>query len=108
MHVTVFENSLGDSTRAFGDTIQRHNLSLHIGGKSGVLRGAEIDGLGTTRHLNTNPILTIRHDSARLAQFINHRIQQIGTRMPEHYITTGRSDRTQKRTGFNAICNHCV
>ena len=71
MHVTIFENSLRHSTRALGHTIQRHNLGLHICGESRVFSSTKIDGFGTTRHLNPNPIVAIRHDDTRFAQLIN-------------------------------------
>ena len=108
MHVTVFENSFSHSTRALGYTVKRHNLGLHIGGKSGVFCSTEIDSLGPTRHLNPNPIVAIRHNDTRLAQFINDCVQQIGARMSECYITTGRGNCTQKSTRFDTIGNHSM
>ena len=44
VHEAVLENGFGDVRLAFGLRHHRQELSLHVGGKAGILLGGEVDG----------------------------------------------------------------
>eukprot|EP01022_Parablepharisma_sp_SALTPOND_P017907 TRINITY_DN290_c1_g1_i2.p1 TRINITY_DN290_c1_g1~~TRINITY_DN290_c1_g1_i2.p1 ORF type:complete len:1623 (-),score=570.02 TRINITY_DN290_c1_g1_i2:20056-24924(-) len=105
MHVAVLEDGLGDMAGAFGDAVHRHELRLHVGREARVFGGTEADRLGTTRHLDADPVLARGEDGTGVAQLVQRRVEQAGTGAAQGHVATGGRHRAQEGAGLDAIGN---
>src|SRR5690554_2469833 len=84
--------------------IERHELGLHIGGKTGVRRGANIDRTRAAPfHIELYPAIAQRDFGSSLLELGQYRLKDIGPGVAYPYPTTrqGRSD--QEGPGFDAV-----
>ena len=109
VHEAVLENGFSDHAGAFGHTVQRHELRLHVGGEAGMRHGVNVDGpWPPALHVEFDEIGAGADFRAGLLQFDQHRVEQrrIGVRHP-HLAAADRAGH-QKRAGLDAIGQHGV
>ena len=89
--------------RAVGARGERHHLRLHVGGKPGVRRGAELErrerSAPRTRIASPRTVIV----GAGLAQLVEHRVERVGLRAGERRVAAGRRDRREERAGLDAV-----
>ena len=108
MHEAVFKDRFRHAAAAFGDTVDGHELRLHIGGKARVFRGAKTHCFRPRCHLRADPVRARRQDHANFTQLVERDIKDVGTRMRERHVTARGGDRAQEGRGFNAVSNNLV
>ena len=108
MHETVFKNRFSHRAGPLRNSIERHELGLHVSGETGVFGGAKRLSLHTAPRLNADKTLARRDGGARLAQLVDHCIQVVGAAMSEHDVAAGGCNSAQKGAGFNPVCDHLM
>ena len=78
-------------------------MRLHVGGKTRVFGGAQIDWFRTTVHHRANPILARFDLHTHVAQFVQGRIHDAWIHVGQANVAARRCDRTQERAGLDAI-----
>ena len=109
MHKAILEHGFGDDAGTFGDGVHGHELRLHVRGKRRIRCGAHVHGLGAASlHIEADPVVAGFYRRPGLAQFIQHRLQQVGLGIAHLYAAAGHGRCHQVRTGFNAVGNDVV
>ncbi|GBF30284.1 hypothetical protein MnTg04_00222 [bacterium MnTg04] len=73
-------------------------MRLHVGGKRGIRRGAEVDSLGhLPPHINLFPVATRVYGCPCFTQFAEYGCQVLGPHIPDPHQTPG--DRTSDQVG---------
>ena len=108
VHEAVLENIFGDDRRAFGLRGQRHELGLHVGGKSGKFFGGHIrGGEGIVAHHAHGVGGRLGLDSDFL-EFAEDRAEVSGIASGDVEVAAGHGSGDKKCAGFDAVGNDAV
>src|SRR5215831_10531315 len=77
VHEAVLEYRFRDDAGAARDGVERHELRLHVGRKRRIGRGADVDRIQGSVRSEGDPVLSLRHVRASLAQLVEHRFQYL-------------------------------
>ena len=108
MHETVLENILSDNAGAFGLRGQRHELRLHVGGKTGIFFGDHVGGSEWIVSHDANGVGILFALYADLRQFGHQRAQMLRVASGDVEITCGQDRGDDKRSGFDAVRNDAM
>ena len=108
MHEAVFKNGFGHARSALRNGIHRHELRLHVGGKTGIFGGAQIDWLRTAVHFRANPVFTGFNLHAHFAQFVQRGVHDARVNVGQANFAAGRGHRTQEGARFNTVGHNLV
>jgi len=108
VHKAVLEDGFGDFAGPLGDAVQGHELSLHVGGKARVFGGAKALCFQTPLAADADKALARLDLGTSGLQFLDHRLEMVGTRVAQHHVATGGRNGAQKGTGLDAVGHHPV
>src|SRR5882762_10442535 len=103
VHEAVLEDSLGDSRGAAGDGGERHELGLHVGGETGVGRGAQAHGLRPGGHFDFDGAIRHFDPCAAFAQLFQRRIEGIGRGVEQPHLAARGGCGRQVSTELDAV-----
>ena len=103
MHETVFEDGLTDGRHTIGNTVDGHELGLHVGRKRGVRRRPQADGLEAPGRLQANGIALDGDLATGIHQFVDHGIQVGSRSLQEPDVAAGDGGGTQIGTGLDTV-----
>src|SRR5437899_5740924 len=108
MHETVLENGFGDRGSTLGDCVEHHQLCLHVGRKSRIRSGPDVDRLGPPRHGEGNRFAPGLQLSARLSKFFEYRLEGSGIRAAQGDAPSRRRGCGKEGSGLDAIGHDAV
>src|SRR5690606_24944436 len=103
VHVAVFEDGFHDHRSPFSNGVQRHELCLHVGRKTGVFDGAEAGGFGTPVHAGAYPAVAFFDLYARLAQLVENGAYGVGCGAAQDDVAARGTHGTQEGSRFDAV-----
>ena len=109
MQVAIFENGFADVRDAVRLRRERHELSLHVGGKAGIFLGGHVGGdqLFRAAHAQRAVSFAVNLHAAFL-QLVDDRGQMLRLAVREQKVAAGDGAGDEKRAGFDAVGNHGV
>ena len=108
VHEAVFENGFGDAGRALGNTVHRHELRLHVGGKRRVRGGAHVHRFQLAVGFDFDPVVAGADLGPGFAQLAHHRIQRVGLGVGGAHAAAGHGGRNQEGAGLDAVGHHRI
>ena len=108
VHEAVLEDRLDDRADAVGDRVERGELRLHVGGKSRMRRGAQVDGARPAFHVDLDPVRADGDPGAGLAQLRDHGIEVRGLGPDDSHVPAGNGAGDQEGAGLDAVRQHAV
>ncbi len=104
MHEAVLENGFADHAGALGDRVERGELGLHVGGKTGVRRRDQVDCLRSpAAHVQLDAVAFQGDACTGFFKLIQNRIHGAGPRVDGTHSAAGHGGGNEKSAGFNPI-----
>lgn len=104
MHEAVFKNGFVDHAGTVGQTEQSHELSLHVGGKTGVGTGTDIHAAqSAASRPGKHAVRPLDDIHARFAQLDQHGVHVIIRAVPQQKLPARDACRGQKGSCLDAI-----